>query len=151
MLVECWCHLPIVPTLSSPSPAQNKGPMFGETIRARLGTLGRAGGCHTIVHTPPGCMKLEGVTAFKIRACPGSMEIMELHKNCWESCGTMHRWTALDLGGNIESIHSMEHSGQRGGVQICRTQTTGPIHRQGLVNNFHSTLSSALVLGCDHQ
>ena len=56
MLVECWCHLPIVaivPTLASSSSAQNKEPMFGETIRARLGTLGSAGGCHTIVHTPP--------------------------------------------------------------------------------------------------
>ena len=48
-------------------------------------------------------MKLEGVTAFKIRACPDSMEIMELHKNCWESCGTMQCWTALDWGGTLRA------------------------------------------------
>ena len=91
-------------------------------------------------------MKLEGVTAFKIRACPASMEIMELHKNCWESCGTMHRWTALDWGGNIESIHSMEHSSTEDSVASANMppDTDNRSHtEEWLVNNFSQLSSGA--------
>ena len=142
MLVECWCHLPIVamvpewPRCPAPAQLRTKGQCLGKQSERGWAVQGAV-----IVHSPYSPQLNE------IRRChcfqnPSLSRLNGNNGVAQKLLGELRNNAVLDWGGNIESIHSMEHSGQRGGVQICRRRTTGPIH-QGLVNNFSQLSSGA--------